>query len=460
MKPTTNQIKAYIDENLPQMIEDLGSLVAINSVSSARDCNYPFGKECGRALKTALSMGESMGFKAKNADNYYGELVLQNGADDIGFFAHLDIVPAGIGWSSEPFTLTEHEGYLIGRGVNDDKGPAICAIYAVKCLMDLKADLKHTIRIILGCSEETGMDDMEHFKKTAKPPKYCIIPDAEFPVCCGEKGILTTNLTFPADRGNIVSFIGGEVSNKVCETATLILADVDFDECEQDGITVSKTENGIKIDAVGISSHAAMPEGSKNAIKMLVDFALSNNLLKDGAVAIAQNISEILADYYGENLEIDMSDSLSGKLTCVSGIVSSKDEEIVLNLNIRYPVTQKGEDVVAMLTKSAEKRGFSVSDVNNSKPAYVSPDSEFIKLLGEAYSEVTGKDSTPYTIGGGTYARHLENAVAFGIMEADDKHPFEKGKGGEHQADEAVSINALKTAVLVYALAILKIDNL
>ncbi len=460
MKPTKQQIIEYIDKNLPQMIENLASLVAINSVSSAPCGEYPFGKECGIALDTALSMGEKMGFKPENHENFYGELVLENGADDIGFFAHLDVVPAGIGWSSNPFTLTEREGYLIGRGVNDDKGPAICAIYAVKCLMDLKADLKHTIRIILGCSEETGMDDMEHFKKTAKQPKYCIIPDAEFPVCCGEKGILTTNLTFASDKGNIVSFSGGEVSNKVCATATLILADVDFDEYKKDGITVSKTENGVKIEAVGISSHAAMPEGSKNAIKMLCDFALSNNLLKGGAIDIAKNISEILADYYGKNLEIAMSDSLSGNLTCVSGIVLSKDEGIVLNLNIRYPVTKKGEDVVVMLTKSAQKRGFTISDVNNSKPAYVSPDSEFIKLLGEAYSEVTGKDSTPYTIGGGTYARYLENAVAFGIMEADDKHPFEKGKGGEHQADEAVSIKALNAAVLVYALAILKIDNL
>lgn len=460
MQITIEQIKNYINEHENEMIDNLSKLISVKSISSEKSPKGPFGDGCGDVLEKALEIGSSMGFKTKNYDNYCGELIYENGEGDIGFFSHLDVVPVGLGWSSNPFEMIKKDGYLIGRGVNDDKGPAIAAIYAVRALMALKAELKKTVRIYLGCSEETGMEDMEYFKSHAKQPEYCIVPDAEFPVCCGEKGILTAELDFLGGLGNISSFYGGEVSNKVCEQAFLELSGVDFCECEKDGITVSHISDGIKISALGISSHAAMPEGSKNAIKMICDFALENSLLKGNAVSVCKNISDILSDNYGEHLKINLNDKLSGKLTCISGIVLVRNSSVVLNINIRYPVTKDGAMVIELLKKAESERNYKLKIISDSSPAYVSPDSDYIKLLCDVYSKVTGKDSTPYTIGGGTYARHLTNAVAFGAVTSDSKHPFEPNKGGEHQADEAISIDELKTAAIVYAFAILEIDKL
>ena len=50
----------------------------------------------------------------------------------IATIAHLDVVPEGNGWDSNPFDLVERDGYVIGRGTADDKGPAVLTLYAAK----------------------------------------------------------------------------------------------------------------------------------------------------------------------------------------------------------------------------------------------------------------------------------------------------------------------------------------
>lgn len=78
--------------------------------------------------------------------------------------AHLDIVPAGDGWTvTEPFVPVVKDGKIYGRGTADDKGPAIAALYAMRAVKELGIPVKKNVRLILGTDEECGSSDIRHY---------------------------------------------------------------------------------------------------------------------------------------------------------------------------------------------------------------------------------------------------------------------------------------------------------
>ena len=84
-----------------------------------------------------------------------------------------------------------------------------------------------------------------------------------------------------------------------------------------------------------------------------------------------------------------------------------------------------------------------------SKVHYVSKDSELVQALLKSYQDVTGDlTSTPMTIGGGTYARMMPNAVAFGAM-------LPGREDVAHRVDEYMYVEDLYTAVDIYTKALL-----
>ena len=127
MKGTVKMIKTFIENHSEDMLGSISELVKIPSVMDDAQDGAPFGKECVRALHKALEIAEGMGFSVRNIDNYAGTAeYIPEGADGIGLaiLCHLDVVPAGDGWSFPPFEMTRSDGKIIGRGVIDDKGPA------------------------------------------------------------------------------------------------------------------------------------------------------------------------------------------------------------------------------------------------------------------------------------------------------------------------------------------------
>ena len=61
----------------------------------------------------------------------------------------MDVVPSGeeADWQTPPFVATEKDGYLFGRGVQDDKGPSMAALYAVKALLNSGVRFKKRVRL-------------------------------------------------------------------------------------------------------------------------------------------------------------------------------------------------------------------------------------------------------------------------------------------------------------------------
>ena len=163
-KEMESRIDKFIADNRQNIVNDIAALVNIKSVSQACDNpQAPYGEGCRKVLDKALQMCEQMGFATKNYDYYAGSAAYGSGEKEIALLGHLDVVPEGDGWSHDPYDMIEKDGYIYGRGVADDKGPTVLGLYALKCMKDFGIQPNYTFRLVMGCSEETGMSDMPHY---------------------------------------------------------------------------------------------------------------------------------------------------------------------------------------------------------------------------------------------------------------------------------------------------------
>mgnify|MGYP000608190260 CR=1 FL=1 len=214
------KIDAYIAENKEQLLQDIAALVAIDSVEGTPEEGAPFGKGPRAALDKTLELAAGMGLATRNCENYIGYAELA-GADPEKYLAticHVDVVPVGNGWTADPFTMRIQDGWLLGRGVADDKGPMVATLYALKFLKEQGYELRYPIRALIGDNEETHMNDVEYYLKNYPAPVFCFTPDAEFPVCNGEKGHFDGKLVSPVCNGVIKDFEGGDLF-QACQPA-------------------------------------------------------------------------------------------------------------------------------------------------------------------------------------------------------------------------------------------------
>ena len=172
MDQALNQkIDAFIAANKEQILEDIAALVAINSVEGTPTEEAPFGEGPRAALDKTLELAAGMGLATRNCENYIGYAELA-GADPEKYLAticHVDVVPVGNGWSQEPFKMQIRDGWMIGRGVADDKGPMVATLYALKFLKEEGVSLRYPIRAMVGDNEETHMNDVEYYTRTTRP---------------------------------------------------------------------------------------------------------------------------------------------------------------------------------------------------------------------------------------------------------------------------------------------------
>ncbi|MEG1686540.1 MAG: Sapep family Mn(2+)-dependent dipeptidase [Angelakisella sp.] len=461
-------IDRYLAEHRAAIVEDLKTLVSIPSVSGHAEGAFPFGKGCAAVLDAALAMAEKKGLQVSNHGYYYGLAECGEGDKTIGIFSHLDVVPEGNGWVYSPYRPVEQEGCLIGRGVADNKSAAVAGVYVMDFLRRSELALSSRIRLYFGCSEETGMDDIAHFVAEQPMPDFSIVPDTDFPVCHGEKGILEMEFCCDTPFSRILEFSGGLVSNMVPDSARAVLV-CRANEAEElkalaagnGAISVRLRDGSAEVVMAGKSSHAAHPDGSVNAVQQLAAFLSAATLLPESDREILSFASRTLADTTGEVISIAASDAPSGALTCISGVASLIHGALKLNFNIRYPVTDKGERVIAGMCGYFAAAGWSERFCSDSAPAYLPKDDPMVQQLCRCYSEITGRDSTPYVMGGGTYARKLKNAIGFG-MESDRKLPLKlpEGHGGVHQPDEAIFLDDILEAIKIYILSMVEIDRI
>lgn len=417
-------MKSHVKDD--NMLLNLKELVSINSVSGGPEGDYPFGKGPYEALQCCLRLCKEFGFKTKLCKNYMGYAEIGQGDEIMGILVHLDIVPAGNGWTYDPFDLTVREDRVYGRGVIDDKGPAVAVIYAMRDVLNSGKPLNKRVRLIFGCSEETGeWPDMEYYKEHEELPDFGFTPDADFPLIYAEKGILLLQLQMEKRGSGIKAIEAGEVPNMVASSCTVTAVD-------QDGNEVSMTKNGK-------AAHGSMPWLGINAIGLAM-----------------KELKGRFADFYNENfgetwdgslLDCKIQDEQSGEITINPGVITSDDQWIRLDLDIRYPISYTQEDIVNRISKKVSAYNVKAEVHRGEKPVFMDKSSDFIQNLLKAYRDVTGDNTEPMTMGGGTYAKAMEHIVAFGPV-------FPGRECTEHQPNEYVFIEDLYKAREIYRTAI------
>ena len=460
MDQALNQkIDGYIAENKEQLLKDLAALVAIDSVEGEPAEGAPFGVGPRAALDKTLEIAAGMGLATRNCENYIGYAELA-GADPEKYLAticHVDVVPVGNGWTADPFTMRIQDGWLLGRGVSDDKGPMIVTLYALKFLKEQGYELRYPIRALVGDNEETRMEDVEYYLKNYPAPVFCFTPDAEFPVCNGEKGHFGGKIVSLVCGGVILEMEGGVANNAVPDRASALVK-TDITKLKNaPNITLEPEKDCVRIRGWGKSGHAAMPEGTRNAIGLVVDYLLDNDLCNEAERAYLEALHKLHLSTAGEGLGIACADGPFGPLTIIGGRIYMENGRLVQTIDSRFPTCTDGEKLTAQIT-AALGEGAKLEDAEAAEPFYIEADSPAIQACISTYNEVTGENATPFTMGGGTYARHFPYAVSFGPEHAD--LPLPEFGGPMHGANEAAPLNKLLEAVKIYILALLRLEEI
>lgn len=456
-KKILDSIDSFIEKNAEGIFRDIGRLVSINSVEGEKSEGAPFGAEPKRALEKGLEIAAELGLDTRNCENYIGYASVGGDSDRyLATITHLDVVPAGDGWKADPFTMREREGYLLGRGVIDDKGPSVICLYMLKYLKEQGISLRYPVRALLGVNEETGMGDVTYYLDNYKAPLFCFSPDADFPLICGEKGIAHGMMTSSCAPENVIDIRGGCAANAVpgsCE------ATVKAAELESTGdVTAERLPDGTwHLTAKGIGGHASIPQGTKNAIGVMIDYLLSNNIVSGAEADFFRFASLPHIAWDGSTLGIFASSEGFTNLTVVCGVIGIEDGHFFQTIDVRYVPSVTGEWVFSTIQKAAGDIAQIRLD-RNAAPFYISPEAPEIRACMDAYNFVTGEGKQAITIGGGTYARDFPNAAGFGPEHADRVYP--DFCGSMHGAEEAVSKAELLEALKVYIIAVLNLEEI
>ena len=133
MNQVEQSVAEYVDEVWEDVVADIEQLVSYPSVAVSADAEpgAPFGRPVRDALDCALGIAQKLGYQTSDDEGYVGIADIPGRGDkQLATICHVDVVPAGPGWNTDPFTMERREGWLLGRGVIDDKGPAVLSLYA------------------------------------------------------------------------------------------------------------------------------------------------------------------------------------------------------------------------------------------------------------------------------------------------------------------------------------------
>ena len=464
------KIDAYIDSKKDEMIEDLKTLVRIDSQRGRAKEGKPFGDGPAKVVAAAEGLMKQYGLQTTNYDNYVvtGDFGTQEKALDI--LAHLDVVPVTEDWTvTEPFQPKVVDGRIYGRGTADDKGPAIAALYALRAIRELGLPMKKSVRLILGSDEECGSGDLEYYYAKEQEVPYTFTPDADFPLINIEKGSFKGEFSadFPAEdaKAYVVSFTSGDKVNVVPARATLVVAGVEAAVVEEAAARVtaqtnvaftteSQADGTVKVSAKGVAAHASTPAEGKNALTATLRLitALPLDATKGLTALLGLEALFPYEDTCGKQAGIDRENEESGALTLCFSIMDYTPEHLHAIFDARLPIGCTKENTSYPVKEALAQYGITLDNDELREPHCVPGDSWFVQTLLGSYERYFGKKGKALSTGGGTYVHELERGVAFGCMVPEvDNHM--------HGDDEFMEIEMLLRSAKIFADAILKICN-
>ena len=458
-------IDRWMDEHEREYLEDVKRLVAIRSVKGEAGPGMPYGEGPAAALAEAAKMCRGYGFEVSEFDGHAIAADMNPLTPGVDMLAHLDVVGEGDGWDTEPYTPTVKGDLLYGRGTSDDKGPAVAALYAMRCIQELGIPLKKNARLILGTDEESGSEDMEYYYSVQKPAPCTFSPDACFPICNTEKGRYAPRFVKSweaetvspriksIDGGFRINVIPADASAVVCGISAAEVEKTCSDVCGRLNVSYRITENDgdVSIKVTGVGAHASMPEVGNNGITALIALLCALPLADCESARTIKRLGELFphGDGLGKGMGVAMADELSGELTLTLDLLSFTETGADGQFDSRVPICATEENCRTVIVRKLEDCGFTVSGTM-SRPHHTPADSPFVKCLLDAYESFTGEKGECFAMGGGTYVHDVEGGVAFGAAFPGFEH-------NEHGANEKMSISSMIKAAKVYALSIYEI---
>lgn len=443
-------MKTFVtDEHQKQAVLALKTLVSHESVLNENEAGpgQPFGPKVVAALDEVLKLCASLGFKTfKDDEGYYGYAEVGEGEQLFGLLCHMDVVPAAdqAGWQTDPFELIERDGLLIGRGTQDDKGPTMAALFAVKALMDAGVAFEGRIRFIFGTDEETLWRCLEKYNEKEESITMGFAPDAEFPLIYAEKGLLQAHLIGPGTTE--FSLRAGGALNVVPDRASYASNQLSKVQQALDahGFSYEKLENGLLVH--GKSVHAKDAAEGINAVSRLA-IALSDVFDFPPLSFLGKLVGE---NATGEKVVGKTEDEASGELSMNFAELVITEEATKIGLDMRIPVTVNKDELVKKLSNKAAQYQLEYKEFDWLAPLYVPLESELVSTLLSTYRDCTNDMTEPMVSGGATFARTMKNCVAFGAM-------FPDSPDYMHQANEQWSVAELRKTMEIYAEAIYRL---
>ncbi|MGN0297617.1 MAG: Sapep family Mn(2+)-dependent dipeptidase [Lachnospiraceae bacterium] len=461
------QIHEYVQSHREEFLQDIMTLVRINSERMEEEPDMPYGSGPAKALKTAKEMIEKYGFSCRNYGNRVVTADFSDAPKQLDVLAHLDVVPAGDGWSvTEPFTPVIVGGRLYGRGSVDDKGPAMCALYAMRAIKELKLPMSKSVRLVLGSDEECGSSDLKYYYSQESEAPMSFSPDAEFPLINIEKGpfhpVFEAHWEVSDALPRVTSLQAGIKLNVVPAKAKAVVKGLSLETAKKVAAKVSEqtrakyqlTQQGdeILVLAVGEGAHASTPDMGNNAITALLTYLDELPLADCGSTKCIEGLVNSFphGDNHGAALGINYVDEESGDLTLAFTMLTMDENSMKGQFDSRIPLVCTKENTGVAVKEALEKNGIIALTTEIGEVHYVPSDSELVVKLLQSYEKITGKKGYTMAIGGGTYVHHLKNGVAFGCMQMDTDYHM-------HGPDEFAVIDELLDSIEIFADAILSI---
>ena len=435
-------MKNYLTEQIKEdFLASLKLLISYPSVLNENENGTPFGQAIQDVLEKTLEICQGLGFRTYlDPKGYYGYAEIGQGKELLAVLCHLDVVPSGdeADWKTPPFEAIVKDGYIFGRGVQDDKGPSMAALYAVKALLDSGVVFQKRVRFIFGTDEETLWRCMGRYNELEETATLGFAPDSSFPLTYAEKGLLQVKLHGPGS--DFLQLEAGEAFNVVPAKASYQGAFLEKVIAGLRAAGFDYEETADEVTVLGVPKHAKDAAQGINAIVRLAK--VLQLLAPHPALSfIADAVGE---DATGSRLFGPILDEPSGSLSFNIAGLTITPERSEIRIDLRIPVLADKEDLVRVLSKKAADYQLTYEEFDYLAPLYVPKDSELVSTLMSIYQEKTGDTSPAMSSGGATFARTMPNCVAFGAL-------FPGAEQTEHQANERAKLDDLYKAMDIYA---------
>ena len=396
--PTVQRIQQWLRDHEQELLADYRAMLQIPSLESAAEPNAPFGKESRRALDLALTLSEKAGLRTKDLDGYIGYGEFGEGPLVVSL-GHLDVVPVGPGWKHEPFGAEIDEGYVYARGATDDKGPTMASFYAIRAIKECVPDLKVRLRQVFGCNEESGFACVHHYTQVEEAPVLGVAPDSDWPLIHAEKGIanMHISLVLGGNQLQLLEVCGGQRPNIVIDSCTAKARvapearkhiDAKLADAWDKNVDWSWEGDVLKLHATGKAAHGSTPYYGDSAATRVFRFLLGIAPVED-----ENYYDELFSSTHpsGSGLGIHGRDDIS-ELTNNLGVIETENGKLMMQYNIRYPVTWKGDHLRDLCLKqlSTLRGAWKLEEFHDSPSLYFPLDHPLVKTIVDAYREETG----------------------------------------------------------------------